>query len=182
MVRGLVTVIVPCFNYARYLRQCVESLSRQSYTQWECIIVDDGSTDDTSAVCAELGGSESRIRTIRQTNAGLSAARNAGIRRASGEFVQFLDADDLLQSEKLATHVGYLRAHAGVDIVAGNAAYVNERADGRPRVWSSRPVEGDGAAALQALVYGNPLMVNSPLLRRQVFDLVGMFNENLTSP
>ena len=179
MIQGLVTVVVPCFNYARYLRQCVESLLRQSYTQWECIIVDDGSTDDTPAICADLAGIDPRIRAIRQANAGLSAARNTGIRGASGEFVQFLDADDLLQSEKLAAHVGFLRAHPAVDIVAGAAAYVDESVTRPPRLWRSRQVEGDGAAALRALVYGNPLVVNSPLMRHQVFESVGMFDEKL---
>lgn len=179
MVQGLVTVIIPCFNYGRYLRQCVESLLRQSYRQWECIIVDDGSTDDTPAICAELANTEPRVHIFRQANAGLSAARNAGIRRAAGEFVQFLDADDLLQSEKLAAHAGYLRGHPAVDIVAGDAAFVDESAEGSPRAWTPRRVEGEGAAALHTLVYENSLMVHCPLVRRRVFESVGMFDENL---
>jgi len=179
VVPGLVTVIVPCFNYARYLQQCVESLLQQSYTQWECIIVDDGSTDDTPAICARLASIDQRILAIRQLNAGLSAARNAGIRRASGEFIQLLDADDLLQPGKLAAHAGYLQANPAADIVSGAAAFFNEGAGGRLREWKSPRVEGEGIAALEVLVNANPLLVNAPLLRRQVFESVGLFDEKL---
>jgi glycosyltransferase involved in cell wall biosynthesis len=179
VVQGLVSVIIPCFNYGRYLRQCVQSLLRQSYSQWECIIVDDGSTDETPAICTELARTEPRVHVFRQTNAGLSAARNAGIRRAAGEFVQFLDADDLLQPEKLAAHVRFLQSHPSVDIVVGDGAYVDESAMGRPRVWISRQVEGVGAAALPALIDENPFMVHCPLVRNRIFELAGVFNGHL---
>ena len=180
MVKDLVTTIVPCFNYGYYLRECVESLVRQTYERWECIIVDDGSTDDTPAVSSALAGADPRIRVIRQTNNGVSAARNAGLAAATGEFIQFLDADDLLQPRKLAIHVEYLREHPAVDIVTGDAAYVDATAKDSPRALNLRRVDGEGVAALRALIYENPLMIHSPLARSRVFEKVGVFKENMT--
>jgi glycosyltransferase involved in cell wall biosynthesis len=86
-----VTVIIPCFNQARYLRSAIESVHTQTHQPEEVIVVDDGSTDDTAAV-AELMGA----RVLRQTNQGVSATRNAGLAQAQGELLVFLDADDVL--------------------------------------------------------------------------------------
>src|SRR6266513_1317656 len=119
----VVSIIVPCFNYARYLKECMESLVKQSYQRWECIIVDDGSTDSTPEVCARLSRWESRVTFLRHNNRGLSAARNAGIRQARGEFVQLLDADDLLEPDKLKVQVEFLDAHPDIDIALGEAAF-----------------------------------------------------------
>lgn len=179
MVQGLVSIIIPCFNYGRYLRQCVESLFRQSYTQWECVIIDDGSTDETPAICAQLANADPRVHGFRQVNAGLSAARNTGIRHATGEFVQFLDADDLLQPEKLAAHINFLQRNSSVDIVSGEGAYVDETGMGAARPWPAPPVEGEGPVVLATLIPENPLMVHCPVIRSNVIDRVGMFDETL---
>jgi glycosyltransferase involved in cell wall biosynthesis len=87
----LVSVVIPCYNQAHFLREAVESVRRQSYPRVETILVDDGSTDDTTAVAAELG-----VRCIRQENRGLAGARNRGLAESSGDYVVFLDADDRL--------------------------------------------------------------------------------------
>ncbi len=89
----LVSVIIPAYNYARYLPAAVESILRQTYRSVETLIVDDGSTDDTATVARAFGA---KVAYHYQPNAGLSAARNTGLRLARGEFIQFLDADDLL--------------------------------------------------------------------------------------
>ena len=105
---SLVSVVVPCFNYGRFLDECITSLAQQSHKAWECIIVDDGSTDDTPEVCARLARSDPRIRFFRQHNGGLSAARNAGIRQARGVMIQMLDADDCLQPRKIGNQAAFL--------------------------------------------------------------------------
>lgn len=89
-----VSIIVPCFNHAKYLEECIRSINNQSYTNWECIIVNDGSTDDTETVSHKL--ENEKIRYIYQENRGLSGARNTGIRNASGDYILPLDADDTL--------------------------------------------------------------------------------------
>jgi glycosyltransferase involved in cell wall biosynthesis len=104
----LVSVIVPCFNQGSLLRQTLESVRRQTYPHWECIVVDDGSTDTTEQVSNEYARSDARFRCVRQANQGSSAARNEGLRLAVGDLIQFLDADDLLEPEKLQIQVASL--------------------------------------------------------------------------
>lgn len=89
-----VSIIVPCYNHAKYLEECIESIKDQSYSNWECIIVDDGSTDDTQSVSRKL--ENEKIRYVHQENKGLSGARNTGIRNATGDYILPLDADDTL--------------------------------------------------------------------------------------
>jgi glycosyltransferase involved in cell wall biosynthesis len=92
----MVSVIIPCYRQAKYLSEAVRSLVDQAYQRWECIIVNDGSPDDTREIAAELVRHDSRIRYIEQQNCGVACARNRGLAEIRGEYVVFLDADDLL--------------------------------------------------------------------------------------
>lgn len=98
---GLVSVIIPCYNYARFLPDSVASVQEQTHTNWECIIINDGSTDDTAAVAERLAGKDARIKVIHQENRGPSSARNRGLDVALGEYIQFLDADDIITPGKI---------------------------------------------------------------------------------
>ncbi|REC47114.1 glycosyltransferase family 2 protein [Chryseobacterium pennipullorum] len=100
-----ISVIVPCYNQAVFLDECIHSLINQTYSNWECIVVNDGSTDHTEEKALEWQKKDSRIKYIKKTNGGLSSARNAGIDNATGDFVQFLDSDDFLYKEKLEKSV-----------------------------------------------------------------------------
>lgn len=101
MPKDLVTIIIPCYQQARYLPESVASVQRQTHSNWECIIVNDGSVDNTQEVAERLAQSDSRIRCVQQPNSGLSAARNRGLEDTSGRYVQFLDADDTIRDNKL---------------------------------------------------------------------------------
>lgn len=92
----LISVIVPCYNQAQYLDECLQSVLDQTYQNWECIIVNDGSPDHTEEVAKKWLEKDNRFRYIYKENGGLSSARNAGIREAKGEYLFFLDCDDLL--------------------------------------------------------------------------------------
>src|SRR5512142_2373135 len=97
MDEALVSVIVPVYNYGRYLPDALDSVIEQTYETWECLVVDDASGDDSAAVAERYAARDNRIRCIRQeSNRGVSAARNRGIAESRGAFVQFLDADDRL--------------------------------------------------------------------------------------
>jgi len=109
----LVSVVIPCRNQAVYLRSALASVSAQSYTHHDNIVVDDGSTDDTAEVATRAGAA-----VLRQPHAGLGAARNSGLRRASGEYVIFLDADDELLPDAMETGVAVLAAHPDACMVA----------------------------------------------------------------
>ena len=92
----LVSIIVPIYKVECYLRQCVDSLLAQTYENLEIILVDDGSPDRCGAICDEYAGVDARVKVVHKQNGGLSDARNAGLRAAAGEFILFIDSDDLM--------------------------------------------------------------------------------------
>ncbi len=102
-----VTIIVNCYNQAHYLERCVRSVLAQTFTDLECIIVDDGSTDHTKAVSHQLAQSDSRVRYVHKENGGLPSARNFGVAQAAGEWIQCLDADDWIHPEKTAFQLAH---------------------------------------------------------------------------
>ena len=109
-MKPLISIIIPCYNQSHYLIDSVNSIVAQTYTHWECILVNDGSTDNTYAVANDLSKRDSRIHVIHQRNKGLSGARNRGLDEAQGQFVQFLDADDVIYPEKLKIQITSLLA------------------------------------------------------------------------
>lgn len=96
-----VSVIIPVYNTGKYVRQAVESVTRQSLKELEIIIINDGSTDESSSIVKELSDTDKRIQLYEQANRGLSVARNEGIARARGEYIYFMDSDDLLEKDAL---------------------------------------------------------------------------------
>jgi glycosyltransferase involved in cell wall biosynthesis len=97
----MISVIVPCYNHAKFLPDTLQSVLLQRYSDWECVIVNDGSTDGTEDVALEWVEKDERFRYIKKKNGGLSSARNEGLNVINGEYVQFLDADDLIDKDKL---------------------------------------------------------------------------------
>ncbi len=95
----LISVIVPIYNVEEYLPACVESIIKQTYSRLEIILVDDGCTDRSGAICDEYAGKDSRIRVIHQKNRGLSGARNAGLKACHGNYISFIDSDDIIHSQ-----------------------------------------------------------------------------------
>ena len=92
----LISVIVPVYNVEKYLAKCIDSIIAQTYTNLEILLVDDGATDSSGAICDEYAQKESRIRVIHKENGGLSDARNRGIAEARGEYLGFIDSDDYI--------------------------------------------------------------------------------------
>lgn len=190
----LVSVVIPCFRQAHYLHESVGRLALQTLGDWEAIIVDDGSPDHTAAVAEGLAARDPRVRLVRQTNGGLSSARNAGLDACHGRFIQFLDADDSLDEHKLQDQVAFLLAHPQFDLVYSNAWYFR---DGAPelRRRSKTPLNDPDASdsdwisqraqnplpLLERLMNWNLFPVNAPLLRREMVDRVGHFDERLTA-
>lgn len=101
----IVSVIIPCYNQAVHLRKAIGSLQAQTLERWECIVVDDGSTDNTAEVVANIALKESRVLLLQKQNGGSASARDLGLQHAKGDFIQFLDADDTISPEKLEKQV-----------------------------------------------------------------------------
>ena len=116
-----VSVIIPVYNTIQYLEEAVESVLAQTMTDWEMILVDDGSTDGCSAMCDSYAEKNARIHVIHQKNQGLSAARNTGMAQAAGEYLQFLDSDDRLYPDTLAKCMQAVQD--GAEIVIFDAQY-----------------------------------------------------------
>ena len=97
------SIIIPVYNVEPYLRTCLESVFNQSFDDWEVVCVNDGSTDGSAAILEAYSAKDNRLRIITQSNGGLSAARNAGMKEAKGDHILFLDSDDWLEANALET-------------------------------------------------------------------------------
>ncbi|MBE6949087.1 MAG: glycosyltransferase [Ruminococcaceae bacterium] len=115
----MISVVIPVYNVEKYLNECVDSVLKQSYTDYEIILVDDGSTDRSGLICDEYINISDKIRVIHQPNGGLSAARNTGLREAKGEYVYFLDSDDYIEPHTLE-HLTALSDKENADAVFFN--------------------------------------------------------------
>lgn len=191
MARGssapTVSVIVPAHNYAGFLPDAVASVRAQTFESWECIVVDDGSTDGSAELLAHWASEDPRIFVLTQARRGVSAARNAGLRVARGALIQFLDADDLLPPEKLAIHVRGLESSGGSDIVYGPTAYFDDASPTDLRdsiregdVPLGGGLDGPGPVMLAHLLERNLMAIEAPLVRRSILDGVGGFDESLS--
>jgi glycosyltransferase involved in cell wall biosynthesis len=174
-----VSVIVPAYNIAGYLTATLRSLTTQTYKNFEVLIVDDGSTDETAQVAHGFAANYENFHLLKKPNGGLSSARNFGIAAAKGEYIALLDGDDLYRSEKLARHVAVLDRNPEVGVVYSASQAIRD--DGG-RTWfslSGKPVAED---ALEALLCKNFVGHGSnAMFRRSLVAEVGGFDESLVS-
>lgn len=113
----LLSIITPVYNVEAYLDRCVHSVLSQSYRNVEMILIDDGSTDESAALCDKWAKEDSRVKVIHKDNGGVSSARNAGLEVATGDFLTFVDPDDFISPETYAVNLAYLSNHQIVDIL-----------------------------------------------------------------
>ena len=114
MDKGLVSIITPCYNGAKYVAETIESVINQTYKKWEMIIVDDGSKDKSAEIIKTYVNKDSRIKYIYQNNTGSAAARNNGIRRAQGQYIALLDADDVWHKDFLEKQIAFIKKNNAV--------------------------------------------------------------------
>jgi glycosyltransferase involved in cell wall biosynthesis len=164
----LVSVIMPCYNQGVYLSQALDSVVNQTYQNWECIIINDGSEDNTENVAQQYCRKDNRIRYIYQENSGVISARNNAIRTSRGGVILPLDADDYIAPEYLEKAVAVLEAEPLCKIVYGKCWLVGNKNE--PFVLPDFSIE-------QILV-GNCIH-NSALYRREDYNLVGGYNSNM---
>ncbi len=155
----LVSVVIPAFNVERFIAEAIASAFGQDYPSIEVIVIDDGSTDATAAVAARF----ERVRLLRQGNRGVSAARNAGVAEATGEFIAFLDSDDTWAPEKTRLQAEYLVVHPGTGLV----------------LCGQRHVSAPGEKVQHGATESPSVVPSSWMVRSPVLATVGPFDEAL---
>ncbi len=170
----LITVIIPCYNHSRYLGDAIESALAQSYRPLEIIVVDDGSTDDS----AQVAQGRSTVKLIRQANAGLSSARNAGLRASAGDYLIFLDADDRLLPGAAAAGAACLDARAECAFAYGHYRLIN--GDGVPMSDSQGRAFRENA--FQEMLRSNYIGMHATVIyRRSALDAVNGFDTSFAA-
>jgi glycosyltransferase involved in cell wall biosynthesis len=167
------SIIIPCYNQAHFLNDALQSLLSQSFTDWEAIIVNDGSPDDTSLVANTWIERDSRIRLIEQQNAGLSAARNTGISSANGQYIGLLDADDRYGPDFLLTVFSHLQK--GFEMVCCGYTYFNTKRNIHRIVRQSEQLD------FRSILTGNLFPPVAVAFQRQVLNKTGLFDTDLKS-
>ncbi|WP_410174045.1 glycosyltransferase [Marinobacter orientalis] len=165
---------MPTYNRAKFLPDAVASVLAQTYTDLELIIVDDGSTDDTRKVLEPFLG-DRRIRYFYQENQGQSYARNLALEQATGNFIAFLDSDDLWAPDKLKKQLAVFRAHQEVDIVHGDEAIIDEQGS----VVSLENMKRYSGRITRKLLADNSVSITTALVRRRCFEAMGGFDTSL---
>ena len=168
----LVSIVVPCYNQAHFLIYCLQSVLEQKYLHWECIIINDGSTDNTAIVAKQWCECDDRFQYVEQSNGGLSSARNAGIGVAQGEFILPLDADDILHSDYLIKTVPILQQNQELGIVSSYTRFFKRTIT--DSFYELKP-QGDRTIYLH---YVNQLVATS-LYRKECWSVVGGYDETM---
>lgn len=166
---GLISIIVPCYNQAQFLHDCLKSVTEQSYTNWQCIIVNDGSPDDTETVAMNWVNTDSRFKYIYKKNGGLSSARNAGILAAEGEYILPLDADDKISANYLEECVKAFSTNPSLSLVYGSAELFGTESG----TWNL-PQYSYRRLLTENMIYC------SAMYKKQAVLEAGMYDENLT--
>lgn len=173
---GLASVVIPTFNRADLLHQTLHSVAAQSYRPLECIIVNDGSTDNTSDVLdwwIKKNGGTLKVRVLNQENRGATAARNHGTKYCLGEFIQYLDSDDILEPSKIERQVNFLQRHPETEVVFGDWV-------AGPNFEQAQKIKARADTDLIAQFLGDrPIVVFSPLFRRSALLQTGPWDESL---
>ncbi|HWQ83752.1 MAG TPA: glycosyltransferase family A protein, partial [Anaerolineales bacterium] len=164
---GLISIMMPVYNAEKFIEQAIESVLAQTYPNFELIIVNDGSTDRTPELAVKY--SDPRIRVIHQSNGGESIARNTALRHMHGEYVAFLDADDMFLERHIELGIAYLNAHPDCDGVYSDGYHFDAHGNRSQSLSSNRrgPFEGFifGEVARASDVFGPPICV---ILRRGI--------------
>ena len=180
----MISVIVPVYNVEEYLEECLESIQKQTYTNIEVILVNDGSTDGSKEICERYCAKDSRFKLINQENKGLSGARNRGMSESKGEFISFVDSDDVLKEDMLELLMKQMTSE-DIDIV--ECWYTNEKHElDLPSPKDAEIIfQGNGKEALVSLCKDNIVRLNAwaKLFRREVIlnfpFLEGLFYEDV---
>ena len=179
-----ISVIIPSYNYGCYIVEALKSVSAQTFADWECIVVDDGSADNTRTLVEDFISRHTaqQFRYVHISNSGTSVAKNTGIDLARGKYIQFLDADDLLSPDKLAIQAAIIQAH-DCALVFSKSVFFRQGAakdlvEQYPKGFLAE-TSLQGAALLAALINNNVITISSPLVHKELLIRAGKFQTEL---
>ena len=172
----LITVIIPCYNQGAFLSEAMDSVLAQTYENWECIIINDGSTDNTPTVANKYTTDDQRFKYICKENGGLSSARNTGLAIATGEYIQFLDADDFIHKDKFRAFVDILQDDPTCQLVICNFNIYQTKSGEflAPYCDLSVPITLETIICNWDITFTIP--IHCGIIKK---DLIGSFNEDL---
>jgi glycosyltransferase involved in cell wall biosynthesis len=172
-----ISVVVPAYNVERTILETIESVQQQTFSDFEIIVIDDGSTDQTSEIVKSL--EDERIKIFSYPNGGLPVARNRGISHATGKFIAFIDADDLWTSDKLELQLAALQQHPEAGVAySWTSDFVDEQ---KENLYSYEPMFFEGNVLPNLLVKNFLVSGSNPLIRREAIESVGEFDPMLKS-
>lgn len=171
-----VSVVIPAYNAITYLPETLDSVLKQTFTDFEVLLINDGSTDSVVTWASEI--TDPRVRLISQENQGLPGARNTGITHAQGEYIAFLDADDLWEPTKLEKQVQSFQGNPAVGVVYTWTLLIQEHGKPTGRIFASQAEGNVWRQLLETDVISNG---SSAMVRRDCFEAVGVFDRTLTS-
>jgi len=178
----MVSIIIPTFNYGHLIAETLNCLQAQTYQIWEAVIIDDGSNDDTENVVQSFIRSDPRFSYTKQVNQGVSVARNLGLKLAKGDFIQFLDADDLISKNKIDLQLEYFRLNIEVDICISITKFFESQ--NKSKLYTDfalrnkslmSNIDGYGYTLIPSLLQRNTIPIQSPLFRKNVVNRIGDF-------
>ena len=196
----MITVVIPLYNKAPFISRTLDSVAAQTYTDYEVIVVDDGSTDGSPEIAAnhqlstinyqlstdsKLSTLNSKLKLIRQTNAGVSAARNRGIAEAQGEYIAFLDADDEWKPDYLATQISLVEKYPQCDVFATNYEFQDEKGRMTPTIIRKLPFESEDGELTNYFEVAScshpPICSISIMVRKSAIESIGGFPVGIKS-
>lgn len=168
MLQPQISIIIPCYNLAQYLDEALQSVLDQTYTDWECIVVNDGSPDNTEDVANKWLTKDSRFVYLYKENGGVSRARNLGIEKAKGEYIIPLDADNKLRPQFIKQIIAILDSNKEVDVVHGDAQLFGNK----DSVWKGKPFD------IAEMVLNNYIDTCAGF-RKSIWEELGGYDENM---
>ena len=175
-----VSVVMPCYNASAYLREAIASVQSQTYQDWELLIIDDGSTDDSKQIAKTYAAEDKRIKLIEQSNSGACRARNNGIEHANGMYIKFLDADDILCPTCLEEQVRQMNELQPNQIPFGDYGQI----DANGKILSTYTYTNEHLSLLEkdqvyAMFYYWQILITAPLHRREFLNKINGFDIDL---
>lgn len=166
-----ISIVIPVYNSSQTIAKCLESVISQTFKDYEVILIDDGSTDDSYEIVEKFinGHNVTNFTIVRQDNSGVSMARNLGIRKASGEYIAFLDSDDLWRVDKLTDQIDAFESDKNIDFLgtARNGKLFNFKAGGLKKI------------SVRSLVYKMSFFTSTVVFKREIVEKVGFFKEDM---